>query len=68
MSGIALSNIENIPIIMISYDFCLLPAKFCYIVIYVRNFERHMQIAYRCAPWKIANGAENFVLEPLQLH
>jgi hypothetical protein len=29
------------------------------LVIYVRNFERHMQIANRCAPWKIASGAEN---------
>jgi hypothetical protein len=25
-----------------------------------------MQIANRCAPWKISNGAENFVLQALQ--
>jgi hypothetical protein len=27
-----------------------------------------MQIANRYAPWKIANGAENFVLQALQFH
>jgi hypothetical protein len=68
MSGLALSNIANILIILTLYDFCLLPAKFCCVVIYVRNIERHMQYVNRCAPWKIANGAENFVLQALQFY
>jgi hypothetical protein len=36
---------------MIKYDCCLLPAQFCKKIIKVRNFESHMQIAGRCAPW-----------------
>jgi hypothetical protein len=28
--------------------------------------ERHMDIAYRCTPWKIANGEENLDLQALQ--
>jgi hypothetical protein len=47
---------------MILYDFCLLPAQFCYIIIYIWNVDIHVQIADRCAPWKISNGAENLVL------
>jgi hypothetical protein len=68
MSGFALSNIAYIFIIMILHDFCLLPALFCYVVIYIRNFQRHMQIANRCAPWKIANGVENSVWQALQFY
>jgi hypothetical protein len=30
------------------------------------NLESYMHIANRCAPWKIANGAENPVLQALQ--
>jgi hypothetical protein len=66
MSGFALFNIVNILIIMILNDLCLLPALFLYIVIYVRNLESHMQIADRCAPWKVSNGAQNPVLQALQ--
>jgi hypothetical protein len=29
---------------------------------YTRKIESRMQIADRCAPWKISNGAENLVL------
>jgi hypothetical protein len=32
----------------------------------MRKFESHVQIANWCAPWKISNGAENFVLQALQ--
>jgi hypothetical protein len=66
LSGFALSNIANICIFMILYDFCLFPALFCYIIVYIWKFESHVQIANRCAPWKISNGAENFVLQALQ--
>jgi hypothetical protein len=57
--GLALSNVTNIFIFMISDDFCLLPALFCYVVIIVRYLESHMHIVDRCAPRKIADGAEN---------
>jgi hypothetical protein len=50
--------------------FCMTSAcclhKFCNIIIYVQKFESHVQIANRCAPWKISNGAENSVLQSLQ--
>jgi hypothetical protein len=55
VSGFALSNVANICIFMILFDFCLLPASFCYLIIYIWKFESHMQVANRCAPWKIYN-------------
>jgi hypothetical protein len=30
------------------------------------EFESHVQVAKRCAPWKISNGTENLVLQALQ--
>jgi hypothetical protein len=48
---------------MILDDFCLLPVWFCYVIINVRNLENHMHIANRCAPWKIAKGAKNPILQ-----
>jgi hypothetical protein len=53
---------------MILCDFCFLSSQFCYITIYVRKFESHVQIADQCAPWKGASGAENFVLQTLEFH
>jgi hypothetical protein len=35
MSGFALSYAANMFILMILYDFCLLPAQFCYIIVYI---------------------------------
>jgi hypothetical protein len=32
----------------------------------MRKFESHVQIVNPCAPWKIPNGADNFVLQALQ--
>jgi hypothetical protein len=58
--GFALSYIENMWIIMILYNLCLLLALFYDKIINIRNFESHMQIADRYAPWKIASGTENF--------
>jgi hypothetical protein len=63
--GLALSNVANIFIFMILDDFCLLPALFCYVIINVRNLESSMHIADRCAPRKIADGAENLILQAL---
>jgi hypothetical protein len=59
--GFALSNGVNIFVIMILYDLCLLPALFCYVIIYKWDLESQVQIANRCAPWIIANGAEYLV-------
>jgi hypothetical protein len=35
--------------------------------LYIRKVESHVQITDRCAPWKISSGAENLVLQALQL-
>jgi hypothetical protein len=35
VSGFALSYAANMFILMILYDFCLLPAQFCYIIVYM---------------------------------
>jgi hypothetical protein len=48
-------------VLVILYDLCLFPVQFCYKIIYVRKVETHVQIADRCAPWKIINGTENLV-------
>jgi hypothetical protein len=37
VSGLALPNVTNIFIVMISDDFCLLPVWFCYVIINVRK-------------------------------
>jgi hypothetical protein len=39
MSSFALSYTANIFILTILYDFCLLPAQFCYLIVYIRNVE-----------------------------
>jgi hypothetical protein len=66
VSGFALSNVANIFIFMILDDFCLLPTWFYYVIINVRHMKSLMHIANRCALRKIANGAENFILQSLQ--
>jgi hypothetical protein len=57
MSGFILSYTANRLILMILYDFCLLPAQVCYTVVYIWKVESGVQIADRCAPWKISNDA-----------
>jgi hypothetical protein len=54
-SGFTLSYTANMFILMILYDFCLSPAQFCYIIVYIRKVESCVQVADRCAPWKISN-------------
>jgi hypothetical protein len=68
VSGFALSYTANMFILVVLYDFCLLPAQFYYIIGYICGgaVENRVQIADRCAPWKISSGAENFVLQALQ--
>jgi hypothetical protein len=44
MSGFALSYTMNMFILMILYDFCLLPAQFYYIIVYIGKVESHVQI------------------------
>jgi hypothetical protein len=53
-------------ILMILYDFRLLPAQFCYIIEYIWKVESHVQIPGRCAPWEISSDAKNLVLQVLQ--
>jgi hypothetical protein len=70
-SGFTLSYAANVFILMILYDFCLLPAKCCYwsyiyIYIYIWKVESSVQIMYLCTLWKISNGAENLILQALQ--
>jgi hypothetical protein len=52
-------------ILMILYDFGLLPAKFFYIIVCIRKVETCVQIADRCAPWKISSDTQNIVLHVL---
>jgi hypothetical protein len=66
MSGFALCYTANVFILVILYDFCLLPAQFYYIIVYIQKVESRVQIVDRCAHWKIFNGAENLVLQALQ--
>jgi hypothetical protein len=61
MSGFDLCYTANMFVLMILYDFCLLSAQFCYIIIYILKVENRLQIADQCALWKISNGAENLV-------
>jgi hypothetical protein len=57
MSGVSLSFTANVFILMILYDFSLLPA---------RKVESRVQIKDRCARWKISSAAQNLVLHALQ--
>jgi hypothetical protein len=53
--------------LMILYDFCLLPAQFCCIIVYMWEAESCVQIEDRCAPWKISNGMQDLVMQALSL-
>jgi hypothetical protein len=53
MCGFASSSAANMFILMILYGFCLPPAQFCYIIIYIWKAENRVQITDRCVPWKI---------------
>jgi hypothetical protein len=67
VSGFALSYTANMFILMILYDFCLSPAQFCYVVIYIRKVQSCVQLADRGTPWKISSGAQqNLILQALQ--
>jgi hypothetical protein len=66
LSGFAFSYDANMFILMILYDFCLLPAQFLYIVVNTWEVESRVEIADRCAHWKISNGAENLTLQRLK--
>jgi hypothetical protein len=67
MYDFVLSNAANMFILKILCDFWLFPAQCFYLIVYIRKVESHAQIADRCAPWKISNGAENLVLQALQI-
>jgi hypothetical protein len=61
----AWAYVANVYIIIVFCHFCLLPAYFYDKIVYVRNFERHTQIAGRFLPWYVMNGTEDFVLQTL---
>jgi dUTPase len=61
VSGFALSFGVKILNLMVLYDVSL-PAQLRCIIVFIRKEEIHVQIADRCAPSKISNGAENSVL------
>jgi hypothetical protein len=61
VSGFALSYTMNMFILIILYDLFMSRAQFCYIIVYMGKIESHVQIADRCAPWKISSGAENLM-------
>jgi hypothetical protein len=44
MLGFALSYTAKMSILMILYDFCLLPAKCCYIIAYIRKVESRVPL------------------------
>jgi hypothetical protein len=41
--GFAWSYTANMLIRMISYDICLLPAQFCYLIVFIRKVESREQ-------------------------
>jgi hypothetical protein len=45
---------------MVLDDLCLFPAKFCCVILQVRNFESYMQIADMCVPVKLASSVEKY--------
>jgi hypothetical protein len=67
MVGFASFCTSSMVILINLNDLCLLPAQFCCIIVYIRNEESLVQIADRCAPWNIAIGAENLILQALHL-
>jgi hypothetical protein len=67
VSRFALTYTANMFILMVFYDFCLLPTQFCCnVIVYIWKFGSRVQIAHRCAPWKISSCVENLVLQVLQ--
>jgi hypothetical protein len=68
MSGFALSYTITMFFLMILYGLCLLPEQFYYIIVHTRKAESRVQIADRCASWKISSGTENVVFQALQFY
>jgi hypothetical protein len=66
MSPFTVSYTMNVFILMILYDFCLFPAQFYYIIIYIEEAESRVQIANPCGRRKISSGADSLVLQALQ--
>jgi hypothetical protein len=61
-----LSYAANMIVLMILYDFCFLPTQCYYVIVSVQKVESRLKIAERCAIYKISDGAQNLVLQPLQ--
>jgi hypothetical protein len=56
-----LSYTANKFILMVLYNFCLSPAQFCYIIVYMRKIENREQISEGYEPRTISSGAKNLV-------
>jgi hypothetical protein len=50
VSGFPFSYAAKMFIILILYDFCLLPDQFCYIIVYTQKVESCVQISDLYAP------------------
>jgi hypothetical protein len=68
VSGFRFSDVANVFVFIILYDFCLLSAQCRCVVINVRRLEtyEYVQPLDRYAPTKFTNGEKNFVLQGLQ--
>jgi hypothetical protein len=62
VSGFTLSYTTNMFILMILYDFCLLPAEFCCIIIYIQKVESCVHL---CTLESFQWCTEPYVLEAL---
>jgi hypothetical protein len=51
---------------MILDDFYMFPTQFSYVIIHIIYSEGHVQFVDQCASVKVANNAENLVLQELQ--
>jgi hypothetical protein len=59
VSVFILSYTANMFILMILYDFCLFPAQFCYVIIYVWKVENRMQTMDWC--WRYLSQSQSYV-------
>jgi hypothetical protein len=65
-SFLTLSHAESTFILTILYNHCLLPAQYCYIIVYKLKIDSGVQIADQCPPWKISSDVDNLLLQMMQ--
>jgi hypothetical protein len=66
VSGFAMSCAVNMIILLILCDLCMLPAQFCYVIIYIQKVESRVQLvglyAFVVASWNIHIHTLKFLL------